>query len=145
MEDREGSIGQMQKVIALDPANVTALNYLGYSLAEMGVRLSEAEALIKRALELKPDDGYITDSMGWVYFKMGRHEEALPWIKKALEKLPDDPLINEHLGDTYKALGRWDKALEAYQRALQLGPENRNQVEVKLEEARKQVETTKTR
>ncbi len=126
----------MEKVIALDPKDATALNYLGYTLAEMGIRLEEAEGFIKRALVLKPEDGYITDSMGWVYFKMGRHDDALQWIKKALERLPEDPLITEHLGDTYRALGRWREAKEAYERALQLGHDNPDQLEAKLEESR---------
>jgi tetratricopeptide (TPR) repeat protein len=137
MGERQGSISQMERVIELDPDDATALNYLGYTLAEMGVRLEEAEGLIKRALELKPGDGYFTDSLGWVYFKMGRHEEALQWIKKALESLPDDPLITEHLGDTYGALGRWQDARRAYERALRLGHENPDQLEAKLEESKK--------
>jgi tetratricopeptide (TPR) repeat protein len=134
--ERQGSVNQMEKVIALDPKDATALNYLGYTLAEMGIRLEEAEELIKRALELKPEDGYITDSLGWVYFKMGRHNDALEWIQKALERLPEDPQITEHLGDTYMALGRWREAQEAYERALQLGHENPNKLEPKLEESR---------
>jgi len=110
---------------------------LGYSLAEMGIRLEEAEEFVKRALQIKPEDGYITDSLGWVYFKMGRHSEALEWIKKALDRLPEDPLITEHLGDTYQALGRWRDAQEAYERALRLGHESPEQLESKLKESKK--------
>ena len=124
----------MEKVIALDPDHANALNYLGYTLAEMGIRLTEAENLIKHALELKPGDGYITDSLGWVYFKMGHHEKALVWIQKALEELPDDPLITEHLGDAYMALGRWREAQKAYQRAIDLGHESPEKLEAKIEE-----------
>ena len=137
MGERHDSISHMEKVIELDPDDATALNYLGYTLAEMGVRLEEAEEFIRRALELKPGDGYFTDSLGWVYFKMGRHKEALQWIQRALESLPDDPLITEHLGDTYAALGRWKEAKQAYERALRLGHENPDQLETKLEESRK--------
>ena len=124
MGERQGSVAEMEKVVALDPDDATALNYLGYTLAEMGIRLDEAEGFIKRALELKPGDGYITDSLGWVYFKMGRYDEALSWIQKALESLPEDPLITEHLGDAYMALGKWGEAQKAYKRALNLGHEN---------------------
>ena len=137
MGQRQGSISQMEQVIELDPDDAAALNYLGYTLAEMGVRLGEAEGLIKHALEIRHGDGYFTDSLGWVYFKMGRHTEALQWIQKALEKLPDDPLITEHLGDTYRALGRWREAQKAYERALRLGHENPEQLETKLEESRR--------
>ena len=137
MGDRQDSIVEMEKVIALDPEAANALNYLGYSLAEMGIRLEEAEEFVKRALQIKPEAGYITDSLGWVYFKMGRHSEALVWIKKALDRLPEDPLITEHLGDTYQALGRWREAQEAYERSLRLGHENPEQLESKLKESKK--------
>jgi tetratricopeptide (TPR) repeat protein len=113
------------------------MNYLGYTYADLGINLDEAENLIKEALKYKPNDGYITDSLGWVYFKMGRHSEALVWIQKALDRLPEDPLITEHLGDTYQALGRWREAQEAYERALRLGHENPEQLESKLEESKK--------
>jgi tetratricopeptide (TPR) repeat protein len=137
MGERQECIRQMEKAIALDPNDVVALNYLGYTLADMGIRLQDAEDYIKRALVVRPDDGYITDSLGWVYFKMGRYEEALSWLMKATGSLPDDPVITEHLGDAYRALGRWREAEGSYERALQLGPEDRDRVKAKLEEARK--------
>jgi tetratricopeptide (TPR) repeat protein len=143
--ERQGSISEMEKVIALDPNHANALNYLGYTLAELGIRLGEAEELIKRALEVKPDDGYITDSLGWVYFKMGRHKDALLYIQKALEKLPEDPLITEHLGDAYMALGKWREAQKAYERALRLGHENPDQLETKIEKSRKKANNSKGR
>jgi len=126
-------------VTATDLSGQAALGSRLATVREMGVRLEEAEEFIRRALELKPGDGYFTDSLGWVYFKMGRHEEALQWIQKALERLPDDPLITEHLGDTYAALGRWHEARQAYERALRLGHENPDQLETKLEKSRKKV------
>jgi tetratricopeptide (TPR) repeat protein len=135
--ERQGSISEMEKVIALDPNNANALNYLGYTLAELGIRLKEAEELIKRALEVRPEDGYITDSLGWVYFKMGRHKDALLYIQKALEKLPEDPLITEHLGDTYMALGKWREAQGAYEKALRLGHENPGELETKIEKSKR--------
>lgn len=137
MGERQECIREMEKAIALDPKDSVALNYLGYTLADMGIRLEDAEDYIKRALVVRPDDAYITDSLGWVYFKMGRYEEALNWLMKATENLPDDPVITEHLGDTYRALGRWREAEGSYERALQLGPEDRERVKGKLEEARK--------
>jgi len=136
MGERQECIRQMEKAIALDPKDAVALNYLGYTLADMGIRLEDAEDYIKRALVVRPDDGYITDSLGWVYFKMGRYEQALSWLTKATASLPDDPVITEHLGDAYGALGRWREAEGSYERALQLGPEDRERVTAKLEEAR---------
>jgi tetratricopeptide (TPR) repeat protein len=137
MGEREESIREMEKVIALDPSDAVALNYLGYTLAELGIRLEDAEGYIKRALVLRPDDPYITDSLGWVYFKMGRHEEALHWLLKARESIPDDPVVAEHVGDAYRALGRWREAESSYERSLQLGSEDRDRLKAKLEEARK--------
>ena len=136
MGERQECIRQMETAITLDPKDAVALNYLGYTLADMGIRLEDAEVYIKRALAVRPDDGYITDSLGWVYFKMGRYEQALTWLMKATESLPDDPVITEHLGDAYGALGRWREAEGSYERALQLGPEDRERVNAKLEEAR---------
>jgi tetratricopeptide (TPR) repeat protein len=137
MGEREECIREMEKVIALDPSDAVALNYLGYTLAEMGIRLDEAEDQIKRALKLRPDDPYFTDSLGWVYYKMGHYEGALQWLLKARQHLPDDPVVAEHVGDAYCALGRWREAEISYERALHLGPEERERVRTKLDEARK--------
>jgi tetratricopeptide (TPR) repeat protein len=137
MGKREECIREMEKVIALDPKDAVALNYLGYTLAEMGVRLDQAEDQVKRALKLKPDDPYITDSLGWVYYKMGRYEDALKFLVKAREHLPDDPVVAEHVGDAYRALGRWREAEVSYERALHLGAEDRDRLRTKLDEARK--------
>ncbi|MBU1696878.1 MAG: tetratricopeptide repeat protein, partial [Proteobacteria bacterium] len=72
---KEDCISTMKKVIEIDPKDASALNYLGYSYADLGINLDEALLLIKRAHEIKPDDGYITDSLGWVYYKRGEYEE----------------------------------------------------------------------
>lgn len=117
-ERKDQSIQSMKEVIRLDPKHANALNYLGYTYADLGQRLDEAEDLIKRALALMPHDGYITDSLGWVYFKRGEFEKALEYLKKAAEMVPDDPVILEHLGDTYGKLGAPDKALDVYRRSL---------------------------
>jgi len=113
------SIARMQKVIALDPKNANALNYLGYTYADLGQNLDEAEALIRKALKYKPDDGYITDSLGWVFYKKGLYDKALKYLRKAVELVPDDPIILEHLGDAYLKLNDKENALKYYQRSLQ--------------------------
>ncbi|MFH1981378.1 MAG: tetratricopeptide repeat protein [Pseudomonadota bacterium] len=130
--NKEASIAQMQKTIALDPEHASALNYLGYTYADMGVKLDEAEALIKKALSIKPDDGYITDSLGWVYFKKGQFAEALEWLGKAVALTPEDPVILEHLGDAYHRTGDSQEALRYYRQALEKKTQDREPLVEKL-------------
>ena len=108
----------MKRVIMLDPENASALNYLGYTYADMGINLDEAETLVLKALDLKPDDGYITDSLGWVYYQKGNYDKAVEYLEKAVNLSDSDPVITEHLGDAYLKKGLLDKALEAYKNAL---------------------------
>ena len=135
--DRKGSmekaVAQMEKVIELDPEHADALNYLGYTYADAGIHLDIAENLIQKALELKPDNGYVLDSMGWVFFKMGRFAEAVDYLEKAVEKVPDDPIILEHLGDAYIKQNLPEKALEIYQRALLAKEVDKTAIESKIE------------
>lgn len=116
--NKTASIAAMKKVIALDPKNANALNYLGYTYADLGRNLKEAERLVREALKLKPEDGYITDSLGWVFYKQGYYESALKYLKKAAEIVPDDPVILEHLGDVHLKINEPQKALEFYRRSL---------------------------
>ncbi|MEE8430850.1 MAG: tetratricopeptide repeat protein [Candidatus Desulfatibia sp.] len=115
---KDDSIAKMKTVISFDPKNANALNYLGYTYADMGQNLDEAERLIKEALKHKPDDGYITDSLGWVYYKKGLFSEAVTLLKKAVSLEPDDPIILEHLGDAYLKVNQNKKALKFYKRSL---------------------------
>lgn len=132
MDEKKKSIEQMKKVISLEPTHVNALNYLGFTYAEMNTRLDEAETLIRTALEHKPDDGYITDSLGWVFYKKGDFLQAATYLERAAELEPNDPIIQEHLGDVYLQLNRPRKALESYQKSLFLKPENNSSVEDKI-------------
>jgi Flp pilus assembly protein TadD len=113
---------EMREALRLNPDYADALNYLGYSFAERGVRLQEALTLIQKAMALKPNQGYITDSLGWVYFKLGEYEKAVTELEKANQLTPDDSTITEHLADGYAKLNRVNKAIEAYDRALTLEP-----------------------
>lgn len=131
---KDQSIQAMKEVIRIDPEHANALNYLGYTYADLGRNLDEAEDLIKRALTLAPDDGYITDSLGWVYFKRGQFERALKYLEKAVAMVPDDPVILEHLGDVYRELGAPDKALEAYRRSLKNKTEDTADLEKKIQD-----------
>jgi len=115
---KKASIEEMKTVISLDEKDANALNYLGYTYAELGENLDEAERLIKAALKQKPDDGYITDSLGWVYYKKGLFDKALKYLEKAVSIVPDDPIILEHLGDIYLKISNKKKALQFYKRSL---------------------------
>jgi tetratricopeptide (TPR) repeat protein len=121
--DKQGdltrSVESMRLVISLEPENAEALNYLGYTYADKGIHLEEAEGLIRKALLIRPEDGYIVDSLGWVYFKQGRYQKALQELQRAEGLIPDDPVILEHLGDAYRKVGTYQKALNAYKRAME--------------------------
>jgi tetratricopeptide (TPR) repeat protein len=118
LDRKEDSIAAMKQVLVLKPDHANALNYLAYTYADLGIHLDEAEELVQKALTLKPDDGYITDSLGWVYYKQGRYKEALTYLLKASELVEDDPIILEHVGDAYRELGQNEKALEFYRKSL---------------------------
>lgn len=115
---KDASVAEMKAVIQLDPEHANALNYLGYTYADSGQNLDEAERLIKAALRYKPGDGYITDSLGWVYFKKGLMGKALELLEKAVILVPDDPIILEHLGDVHLKINNTAEALEFYNRSL---------------------------
>ena len=122
----------MRKVIAIDPKHSNALNYLGYTYADLGQNLDEAEQLIKEALKYKPDDGYITDSLGWVYYKKGDFGKALKYLQKAVEIVPDDPIMLEHLGDAYLKLKDKANALKCYEKSLQHKEKDKEELEKKI-------------
>lgn len=114
----EKSLEQMRAVLAVNPDNSAALNFIGYTLAEAGRDFEEAERLLTRALEIKPDNGAYMDSLGWVYFRQGDFERAVDILERAAALAPGEPVINEHLGDAYSEVERRDRAAEAYRRAL---------------------------
>ncbi len=112
-------VAHLKRAIEIDPRHAEAMNFLGYSYAEKNINLKEALVLVKESLSLKPGNGYITDSLGWVYYKMGNYKKALKILKKATGIVQDDPVIFEHLGDAYIATGNSAKAKEAWLRALE--------------------------
>ncbi|MGZ3579862.1 MAG: tetratricopeptide repeat protein, partial [Syntrophales bacterium] len=118
------SINEMESVLKIDPAHADALNFIGYTLADRGIRLDEAEKMIKKALMLKPGNVYMIDSLGWVYFRQNRMDLAIKYLKEASDGLPNDPTIAEHLGDAYAKAGRASEAAEIYRQALKLNPAN---------------------
>src|SRR5712691_3757038 len=112
------ALAAMRKVLALAPAHAGALNYVGYVMTEQGGDLREAEGLLRRAVELRPDDGAVADSLGFCLLKEGRVEAALEELRRADRLAPGDPVILGHLGDALLAAGRRDDAAEAFRRAL---------------------------
>ncbi len=133
-KDFDESIRTMQRVLDLDPKNAEALNFIGYGWADRGIRLPDAEKMIRLALEAQPDDGNITDSLGWVLFKQGKFTEALKVLKRAVEMSPGVAEIRDHLGDAYKSTGDQEKAVETWRQALELNPdpELKTSIEKKL-------------
>ena len=129
---KEDSMATMRKVIELDPKHANALNYLGYTYADLGTNLDEAEQLIKEALKYKPNDGYITDSLGWVYYKKGEFEKAVQYLQKAVQMVPDDPIMLEHLGDAYLKLNDKAKALKYYNKSLKNKEKDKEELERKI-------------
>ncbi|WP_421905373.1 tetratricopeptide repeat protein [Mameliella sp.] len=107
-----------RKALELNPEQPQVLNYLGYSLVEKQVKLDEALDMIERAVEARPNAGYIVDSLGWVLYRLGRYEEAVPHMERAAELMPIDPVVNDHLGDVYWAVGRQREAEFMWKRAL---------------------------
>jgi tetratricopeptide (TPR) repeat protein len=112
-----------RRALELEPGQPQVLNYLGYSLVEMRVKLEEALDMIERAVDARPDDGYITDSLGWVLYRLGRYDEAIVHMERAVELQPVDPIINDHLGDVLWAVGRKVEARFQWHRALSFDPE----------------------
>lgn len=113
----------LRKVLAKDPKNAHALNALGYTLADRTTRYDEAHTLIKQALELKPDDAYIMDSMGWVHYRMGNHAEAIKYLKRAFS-IRNDAEISAHLGEVLWVTGDRAAAESVWREALKDTPDN---------------------
>jgi len=108
-----------RKVVQDDPRNATALNYLGYMLADRGQHLEEALQFVRRAVALDPQNGAYLDSLGWAYFKMGKVELAEENLRKAADRMASDPTVHDHLGDLYQHTGRLKQAVMQWERSLE--------------------------
>jgi tetratricopeptide (TPR) repeat protein len=111
------------RALELEPEQPFVLNYLGYSWVDQGMRLDEARDMLDRAVALRPDDGFIVDSVGWVHYRLGEYPQAVESLERAVELEPGDPVINDHLGDAYWRVGRQREARYQWQRALSLEPD----------------------
>lgn len=109
--------------LKLAPEQPYVMNYLGYSWVEQGRNLKEAQTLIERAVQQRPDDGYIVDSLGWVLYRTGQHREAVPHLERAVQLRPGDAVINDHLGDAYWQVGRRREAAYQWRRSLEMAPD----------------------
>lgn len=123
--ERNGQLNEAERdlkaALAYRPDHPFILNYLGYSWADQGRNLNEALKMLEKASELEPEDGYITDSLGWALYKAKKYKEALPHLEKAVSLLPYDPEINDHLGDVYWQVGRKNEARFQWERSLNNG------------------------
>ena len=113
----------LKKSLELFPDQPHVLNYLGYSWVDQGVNLDEGMRMIRRAVDQRPDDGYIVDSLGWAYYRIANYEEAVRYLERAVELKPEDPTINDHLGDAYWRVGRNLEARFQWAHARDLKPE----------------------
>ncbi|MGH7814769.1 MAG: tetratricopeptide repeat protein [Candidatus Binataceae bacterium] len=117
-QERNLGVEQMKAAIGLNPANAQALNYLGYTYAVERNHLDAAEQLVKRALEVSPNDGFYVDSLGWVYYQKGEYRRAVDQLERAVNLTNNDPTITEHLGDAYRKIGKIEAAGHEYRDAL---------------------------
>ncbi|UGA44924.1 tetratricopeptide repeat protein [Bradyrhizobium quebecense] len=113
----------MRKALELQPEQPHVLNYLGYSWIDQGINLDEGMKMIKRAVDQRPDDGYIVDSLGWAFYRIGNYDEAVKNLERAIDLKPEDPTINDHLGDAYWRVGRTLEAKFQWAHARDLKPE----------------------
>jgi len=112
-----------KEALQLYPDQPLVLNYLGYSWVDQGLNLEEAFKMLRKAVELRPNDGYIVDSLGWAHFKLGQYAEATNMLEKAIDLKPADPVLNDHLGDAYWRVNRRIEAHFQWNHARDMGPD----------------------
>jgi len=134
LNNKVASIEAMRQAIRLNPSHADALNYLAYTWAERQENLDEALAMAEKADNLKPDNGYIIDTLGWIHFCMGNTGEALDLLEKAVPLSSRDPVVLDHLGDVLLKLGRKQEALSAYRQALDSDFSNQPKLQEELNE-----------
>ncbi len=113
----------LKKALELSPDQPLVLNYLGYSWVDQGLNIDEAFKMLRRAVDLRPKDGYVIDSLGWAFYRMGRYDDAVRELEKAIELKPNDATINNHLGDAYWHVGRKLEATFQWAHARDMQPE----------------------
>jgi tetratricopeptide (TPR) repeat protein len=124
----------LEHALELKPDQPLVLNYLGYSWIDRGEKLNQGLKMIEKAVALRPEDGYIVDSLGWAHYRLGDYASAVEYLEKAVELVPEDPTINDHLGDAYWKSGRMTEARYQWRQALQFKPDKEDvkPIEAKL-------------
>ncbi len=135
----------LRQVLAAEPGNANALNYLGYMLANRGEQLDEAIRLVQRALDAEPENGAYLDSLGWAHFRKGNLDEAEKYLGAAAVKLPENSEIQDHLGDLHAKKGRFAEAIAAWTRALNGDGQDiqRDAIEKKISNAKGKMQNSK--
>ncbi|ACV68147.1 tetratricopeptide repeat protein [Desulfohalobium retbaense] len=133
LDQSDTAMASMEQIISLDPEHADALNFVGYSLAEQGRELDRALVLIKNAVELRPENGYILDSLAWVYYQKGNYAKAWDIIQEAVQLSTEDPTIWEHYGDIAAKLQKTKEARRGYRKAIELGAEDQTSIDKKLQ------------
>jgi tetratricopeptide (TPR) repeat protein len=118
MKNFDAAETEFRKVLELDPKNTSALNYLGYMLADRNVRVSEALKYIQQAVDAEPNNGAYLDSLGWAYYRLGDLTKAEEYLRRAIERFSKDPTVHDHLGDVYAKQGNLKGAIEHWQHSL---------------------------
>ncbi|MGX1100095.1 tetratricopeptide repeat protein [Amorphus sp. MBR-141] len=121
-----------KQALELYPDQPLVLNYLGYSWVDKHMNIDEAVEMIQKAVSQRPDDGYIVDSLGWAYYRLGRYDEAVQELERAVELRSSDPVINDHLGDAYWQVGRKLEAMFQWNHALELEPTEKDRLAIEL-------------
>ncbi|MCP5072027.1 MAG: tetratricopeptide repeat protein [Rhodobacteraceae bacterium] len=130
-DDWDQAEADFRKALELSPDQPLVLNYLGYSLVELRMKLDEAQHMIEKAVAARPQDGFITDSLGWVLYRIGKFEDAVAPMERAVELVSDDPIINDHLGDVYWMVNRKREAEFQWKRALSFDPEEKDAARIR--------------
>jgi len=123
LKDWPQAEADLKRALELSPDESPVLNYLGYTWVDQSQNLKTAMDYIRKAVKLKPDDGYYIDSLGWAYYRLGNVQSAVEHLERAVELRPDDPVINDHLGDAYWRTGRKVEAKYQWQQSLTLKPD----------------------
>jgi predicted Zn-dependent protease len=136
---------EFRKVLTAEPDHASALNYMGFMLADKNLRLNEALGYIQKAVDKEPYNGAFLDSLGWVYYRMGRIPEAEDYLRRAVVRTPHDPSLHDHLGEvllkaskTKEAVAQWELSLKEWESSspAELEPAEMNKVKGKLESAK---------
>jgi uncharacterized protein HemY len=131
LNDKESCLEWMKTVLEKDPDHALALNYIAYTYAEQNRELDEALKMAMRALKKDPENPFIQDTVGWIYFQKGQFKKAVVWLEKAFNGAQNEAIIMDHLGDAYYKLGLLEKAQVMYDLAAESSDDESFRIQVK--------------